>query len=77
MSGPPPSSQQVAESPQQDALENPEDSLANYKFVKGANWDSSENVRTLLQWIHISAIYLDVLIEAATHYRRVIGDTQS
>lgn len=57
---------------QQDALENPEDLLANYKFVKGANWDSSENVRTLLQWIHISAIYLDVLIEAAAHYRRVI-----
>ena len=71
MSGPLPSSQQ-AESPQQDALENPEDLLANYKFVKGANWDSSENVRTLLQWIHISAIYLDVLIEAAAHYRRVI-----
>jgi hypothetical protein len=71
MSGPPPLQ---AESPlqQQDPLENPEDSLANYKFVKGANWDSSENVRTLLQWIHISAIYLDVLIEAATHYRRVI-----
>jgi hypothetical protein len=53
-------------------MENPEESLANYKFVKGANWDASENVRTLLQWIHISAIYLDVLIEAASHYRKVI-----
>jgi hypothetical protein len=48
-----------------------DDQLANYKFVKGANWDS-DNVRTLLQWIHISAIYLDVLIFATEYYRRII-----
>jgi hypothetical protein len=54
-----------------DSVEPPEDQIANYKFEKGANWES-DNVRTLLQWIHISAIYIDVLIEAASHYRRII-----
>lgn len=48
-----------------------DDQLANYKFIKGANWDT-DNVRTLLQWIHISAIYLDVLIFATEYYRRIL-----
>jgi hypothetical protein len=58
----------MAESPE---FQRADDSLANYTFEKGANWES-DNVRTMLQWIHISAIYIDVLNEAAGYYRRII-----
>jgi hypothetical protein len=52
-------------------LADADEHLANYKFQKGAHWDA-DNVRTLLQWIHISAINLDVMCEACTHYKRYI-----
>jgi hypothetical protein len=45
--------------------------VENYHFEKGANWDV-ENVKTILQWIHIAAINLDVMTEANTHYKRYI-----
>lgn len=45
--------------------------VENYQFEKGANWDV-ENVITILQWIHIAAINLDVMTEANTHYKRYI-----
>lgn len=41
------------------------------RFAKGANWDP-ENVRTILQWVHIAAINLDVMTEASVHYKRFI-----
>ncbi len=47
------------------------DLLANYKFQRGGNW-SQENVITILQWIHISSINLDVMTEAAYHYKKLI-----
>jgi hypothetical protein len=43
----------------------------NYSFEKGAHWDP-ENVKTILQWIHIAAINLDVMSEATMHYKRYI-----
>ncbi len=45
--------------------------IDNYRFEKGANWEA-ENVRTILQWLHIAAINLDVMTEASHHYRKLI-----
>lgn len=41
------------------------------RFRKGANW-ISDNVKTLMQWIHISAIYIDILGESIKHYKRIL-----
>ena len=46
-------------------------SLANYEFKTGANW-TQENVQTLMQWVHISAIYLEIMSEATQHYKNVL-----
>ena len=43
--------------------------LVNYKYARGQNWNS-ENVRTLMQWIHLSAIYVDIMNESTRYYRR-------
>ncbi len=43
--------------------------LANYKYARGQNW-TRKNVRTLMQWIHLSAIYVDILSESTRYYRR-------
>ncbi len=43
--------------------------LVNYKYARGQNWNS-ENVRTLMQWIHLSAIYVDIMNESTGYYRR-------
>lgn len=40
-------------------------------FKKGANW-ISENVKTLMLWIHISAIYIDILGESTKLYKRTL-----
>jgi hypothetical protein len=42
-----------------------------FKFKKGANWQP-ENVKTLMQWIHISAIYIDILGESTNFYKRIL-----
>jgi len=42
-----------------------------FKFKKGANWQP-DNVKTLMQWIHISAIYIDVLGESTKFYKRIL-----
>ncbi len=43
--------------------------LVNYKYARGQNWNP-ENVRTLMQWIHLSAIYVDIMNESTGYYRR-------
>jgi len=48
-----------------------EGELENYQFKRGQNW-STENVKTLMQWVQISAIYLDVLVESTAYYRGVL-----
>jgi hypothetical protein len=45
--------------------------LANYEFKTGANW-TQENVQTLMQWVHISAIYLEIMSEATQHYKTLL-----
>jgi hypothetical protein len=45
--------------------------LANYEFKTGANW-TPENVQTLMQWVHISAIYLEIMSEATQHYKNLL-----
>lgn len=40
-------------------------------FKKGANW-IRDNVMTLMLWIHISAIYIDILGESIKHYKRIL-----
>ena len=47
------------------------DLMANYKFQRGGNW-STDNVLTILTWIHICSINLDVMTEATFHYKRLI-----
>lgn len=54
----------------------PSESLSDHgdeelRFRKGANW-ISENVKTLMRWIHISAIYIDILGESIKHYKRIL-----
>lgn len=41
------------------------------RFQKGEHW-TAENVRTILQWIHVSAINLDILEEATIYYKKVL-----
>jgi hypothetical protein len=41
------------------------------RFRKGEHW-TADNVRTILQWIHVSAINLDILQEATIHYKKVL-----
>lgn len=41
------------------------------RFRKGSNW-IPENVKTLMRWIHISAIYIDILGESIKHYKRIL-----
>jgi hypothetical protein len=48
-----------------------QNSLANYEFKTGANW-TQENVQTLMQWVHISAIYLEIMSEATQHYKTLL-----
>jgi len=52
---------------EQNAIKN----LANYEFKTGANW-TQENVQTLMQWVHISAIYLEIMSEATQHYKTLL-----
>lgn len=52
---------------EQSAIRN----LANYEFKTGANW-TQENVQTLMQWVHISAIYLEIMSEATQHYKTLL-----
>ena len=48
-----------------------EDDLENYKFVRGENW-TEENIRTLISWLHTSAVMLDLTREATTYYRKLM-----
>lgn len=41
------------------------------RFRKGEHW-TADNVRTILQWVHVSAINLDILQEATIHYKKVL-----
>jgi hypothetical protein len=41
------------------------------KFRKGGHWEP-EYIQTILQWIHICAINVDIMTESACHYRRLI-----
>jgi hypothetical protein len=57
-----------------DSIDNnlkEQSSLANYEFKTGANW-TQENVQTLMQWVHISAIYLEIMSEATKHYKTLL-----
>jgi hypothetical protein len=47
------------------------DDLENYKFVRGENW-TEENIRTLISWLHTSAVMLDLTREATTYYRKLM-----
>ncbi len=60
-------------SSKQSSVETQESSdiMANYKFERGGNWNK-DNVHTILQWIHICSINLDVMTEASFHYKRLI-----
>lgn len=61
-------------SPEKDAkdfVDNSGNNLANYEFKTGANW-TQENVQTLMQWVHISAIYLEIMSEATQHYKTLL-----
>lgn len=54
-----------------DFIDNSGNNLANYEFKTGANW-TQENVQTLMQWVHISAIYLEIMSEATQHYKTLL-----
>lgn len=41
------------------------------QFKKGANW-VPENIKTLMQWVHMSAIYIDILGESTKMYKRTL-----
>lgn len=57
---------------QKEPIENKEQTtLSNYEFKTGANW-TQENVQTLMQWVHISAIYLEIMSEATQHYKTLL-----
>jgi len=56
---------------QKDFQDNSGNNLANYEFKTGANW-TQENVQTLMQWVHISAIYLEIMSEATQHYKTLL-----
>lgn len=48
-----------------------DEDLENYKFSRGANW-TEENIRTLVSWLHTSAVMLDLTREATTYYRKLM-----
>jgi hypothetical protein len=45
--------------------------LSNYEFKNGANWNP-ENVQTLMQWVHVGAIYLEIMTEATSYYKSML-----
>ncbi len=45
--------------------------LSNYEFKNGANWNP-ENVQTLMQWVHVGAIYLEIMTEATSYYKAML-----
>lgn len=49
-------------------IDDPRDDL---KFRKGGHWEP-EYIQTILQWIHICAINVDIMTESAAHYRRLL-----
>jgi hypothetical protein len=53
------------------SAEEAEAEAKDFKFRKGANW-IPENVKTLMQWVHISAIYIDILGESTKMYKRIL-----
>ena len=53
------------------SAEEAEAESTDFKFRKGANW-IPENIRTLMQWVHISAIYIDILGETTKMYKRTL-----
>jgi hypothetical protein len=57
---------QIKENKEQISL-----NLANYEFKTGANW-TQENVQTLMQWVHISAIYLEIMSESTHYYKKLL-----
>lgn len=59
------------EIPEKENFSKDQSSLANYEFKTGANW-TQENVQTLMQWVHISAIYLEIMSEATQHYKTLL-----
>ena len=48
-----------------------DEDLENYKFYRGANW-TEENIRTLISWLHTSAVMLDLTREATAYYRNLM-----
>ena len=54
-----------------DEKEALDEDLENYKFSRGANWNE-ENIKTLISWLHTSAIMLDLTREATAYYRKLM-----
>jgi hypothetical protein len=48
-----------------------EEELDGYKFQRGGHWEP-EYIQTILQWIHICAINVDIMTESAAHYRKLL-----
>jgi hypothetical protein len=48
-----------------------DDELDGYKFQRGGHWEP-EYIQTILQWIHICAINVDIMTESAAHYRKLL-----
>ena len=48
-----------------------EEDIENYSYGRGKNW-TEENIRTLISWLHTSAVMLDLTREATTYYRKVM-----
>ncbi len=48
-----------------------EEDIENYSYGRGRNW-TEENIRTLISWLHTSAVMLDLTREATTFYRKVM-----
>jgi hypothetical protein len=72
----PPAPEKPDESPQQTAIDptkmDPKDELAYYESKRGQGWQDPNNMKILTEWIHYSAIYLDILSEAAEGYRKTL-----
>ena len=54
-----------------DSKVNHSNDLSNYEFKTGANWNP-ENVQTLMQWVHVGAIYLEIMTEATSYYKAML-----
>lgn len=69
-------SEKPEESPPQTSLDptkmDPKDELAYYESKRGQGWQDPNNMKILTEWIHYSAIYLDILSEAAEGYRKTL-----